>query len=346
MLDKIAPAIGNETLREVAELVEGCPLALKVIGQLHHIHRANLMPKLKKEVFTILDEASIQKQQFRIIMDIAFERLGILKNCGYILSLFPGSFDEQAGNAVVQKECMELYFKHSLLNEYSFAYNYHYRLHRLIKEYLQEKISIHENTTFIIKFRDYFESLLLKYTQSQENDKAKYSLSLELYNLHYLKELLSTDTHLSSKEVAVLGLLSDMDFVQFQQLNRYYVSYIVNVHEVCPLLNNLKLCGKMYSTVVRHLYRICKCETIWGYFQNFFVSPCMEYFVARYLCDLDSVHLSQEDIDMIILGSHCHEGYTCNHLTHSNSYNNNIFHVITVSLSLILVGIIMNHLYD
>ena len=31
MLDKIAPAIDNETLRTAAELVEGCPLALKVI---------------------------------------------------------------------------------------------------------------------------------------------------------------------------------------------------------------------------------------------------------------------------------------------------------------------------
>ena len=32
MLDKIAPAIDNETLQTAAELVEGCPLALKVIG--------------------------------------------------------------------------------------------------------------------------------------------------------------------------------------------------------------------------------------------------------------------------------------------------------------------------
>ena len=82
MLDKIAPAIDNETLREVAELVEGCPLALKVIGQLLHIHGAKLMPKLKKEVINLLDEASLQKQRFRIIMDVAFERLGVIKDCG------------------------------------------------------------------------------------------------------------------------------------------------------------------------------------------------------------------------------------------------------------------------
>ena len=115
MLDKIAPAIDNETLREVAELVEGCPLALKVIGQLLHIHGAKLMPKLKEKSITLLDEASIPKQRFRMIMEVAFERLGILKDCGYVLSLFPGSFDEQAATAIIQKECLELYFRHSFI---------------------------------------------------------------------------------------------------------------------------------------------------------------------------------------------------------------------------------------
>ena len=101
ILDKIAPAIDNESLWAAAELVEGCPLALKVIGQLLHIHGVKLMSKLKKEVvITILDNASIPKQRFHIIMDVAFERLGILKDYGYILSLFPGPFDEQAGTAI------------------------------------------------------------------------------------------------------------------------------------------------------------------------------------------------------------------------------------------------------
>ena len=336
MLDKIAPATDNETLREVAKVVEGCPLALKVIGQLLHIYGAKLMPKLKEEVMKILDGASIPKQRFRAIMDVAFDRLGILKDCGYVLSLFPGSFNEQAGTAIVETECLELYFKHSLLNEYSFAYKYRFKIHRLIKEYLQEKISIGDNTTFIIRFRAYFESLLLTHAMNHGNDKSEtenYSLSLELHNLHYLKELLLTDMHLSSKELAVLGLISNIDLVQFEQLKRYYAFYIVNVQEVCPLLNNQKLCGKIYSTVVSHLYRICKCETIWAYLQNFFASPCMKYFqckVATYLHDLDAfhvLHLSQDESSYIdiILGSHCNEGYRIdivmkNHFVYNNEF--------------------------
>ena len=116
----------------------------------------------------------------------------------------------------------------------------------------------------MIKFQAYFKSWLLDHAMSQENDKLeteKYSLSFELHNLNYLKELLLTNMHLSPKELAVLGLLSDMDLIQFEQLHRYYAIYILNVQEICPLLNNQKLCGKMYSTVVRHLYQKCKCET-------------------------------------------------------------------------------------
>ena len=161
LLDKLAPAIDNKSLTTVAELVEGCPLALKVIGQLLHIHGVKVIYKLKKELLAILDKASIPGQRFRVIMDVAFSRLGILKECRYMLSLFPGSFDERAGSAIVQDDCLEVYLKHSLLNDYSLVVNYRYKMHKLIKEYLQEKFSISENIMFIKRFRKYFETLLL-----------------------------------------------------------------------------------------------------------------------------------------------------------------------------------------
>ena len=39
--NKKAPAIDDETLKVAADLVEGCPLALKVIGQLLHMYLWN-----------------------------------------------------------------------------------------------------------------------------------------------------------------------------------------------------------------------------------------------------------------------------------------------------------------
>ena len=196
-----------------------------------------------------------------------------------------------------------------------------------------------QSTTFIIEFRAYFESLLLKHVMSQDDKSGteKYSLSLELHNLNYLKELLlTTNMHLSSKELAVLGLLSDIDIIQFEQLHRYYAFYIENVNEVCPLLNNLKLCGQMYSTVVRHLYQKFKCATIWAYLQNFVKSPCMEYFqckVAHHLHDLESyygvMHLSQDELSYInIRGWYCYERYRIDGMMRNLTISNACFTLI------------------
>ena len=46
LLDEIAPALNDESLMAVAELFEGCPLALKVIGQLLHGYGVQLIQRL------------------------------------------------------------------------------------------------------------------------------------------------------------------------------------------------------------------------------------------------------------------------------------------------------------
>ena len=295
LLDKIAPAIDNESLREVAELVEGCPLALKIIGKLLDIHGDQLIHKLKKELLSMLDKVSRPEQRFHVILDVAFSRLGLLKDCGYTLSLFPGSFDESAGNAVVSKECLERYLKHSLLNDYYIASNYRYRMHRLIKEYLKEKISVSQNTTFITKFRKHFESLLLNYSLKQEIDFAdKYTLKLEEHNLYYFRNLLLDEIYLSPEELTVLILLFNIKSVQFKQLHKYYPLYIENIRKVCPiLLPNIQLCGHVYTNIVRHImYGNSSCT------MKFFQCE-----VIRYLKDLhrhEASSLSVNESDYII----------------------------------------------
>ena len=321
LLDKLAPAIDNESLTEVAELVEGCPLALKVVGQLLHIHGIQLIQKMKKELINILDRVSVYEQRFRVLMDIAFNRLGVLRDCGYVLSLFPGSFDESAGNTIVQEECLEIYLKHSLLNDYSLAFNYRYKMHRLIKDYLKEKVSIGEKRAFIKRFRKHFETLLLTLAKKQEiDDTEKYILSLEVHNLYYLRELLLIDMHSSPEELAVLAFLFDTGLMQLKQLHTHYTLYIKKVREVCLLLYP-KLCGKVYTNIVRHLYQKCKCETLMAYVQNFFISSCMEHFqceVVDYLQVLYTsgvLQLSDNEssyIDLVV-GLHCTRHYLTRH---------------------------------
>ena len=318
LLDKLAPAMDNESLTSVAELVEGCPLALKVIGQLLHIYGAPLINKVEKKLITVLDKPSVQEQRFRVIMDVAFNRLGDLKDCGYVLSLFPGSFDERAGDAIVQEECLETYLKHSLLNDYSLAFNYRYKMHRLIKEYLQEKMSLSANTNFVARFKKHFETMLLTYAIKQEIDDTEkyYVLSLESHNFNYLRELLLTDTHLSAEELAVLAFLFDIKFIQLEELHRYYALYIKNIREVCLLLTP-KLCGQMYKKIVKHMYQQCRCETFTAYIHNYCISPCMEHFQCEVVSVLQDLYTSgvlqlsnnESSYINLVVALHCNRGY-------------------------------------
>ena len=92
---------------------------------------------------TILDEASIPKQQFCTIVDVIFIRLGILKHGGYALSLFPGSFNKQAGTAVIQKDYLEsCHYKHCSLVDvlcliigHCIAYVYYSLYHALLNQF-------------------------------------------------------------------------------------------------------------------------------------------------------------------------------------------------------------------
>lgn len=343
LLDKIAPAIDNESLRAVAELVEGCPLALKVIGQLLHINGVQLIHKVRKELITILDKASVPEQRFRMIMDVAFNRLGILKDCGYMLSLFPGSFDERTGNAIVYNydnshdECLETFLKHSLLNDFYLAFNYRYKIHRLIKEYLQEKFSTRDNTTFVTRFKKHFVTLLLIHAIKQEiDDDEKYTLSLDLHNFDHLKKILMSDIHPSTKELAAMAFLFDIKLIQLEELYRYSALYIKNIREVHLYLNP-KLYGQLYTNIVKYLYQQCKCETLTAYIQNFIVSPCMEHFQCEVVTHLQSLYtfglfqLSDNESSFIdlIIGLHCSRGY------YSTSFISSVFLMFT---SLIKMG--------
>lgn len=105
LLEKLAPGIDHSHAKTVAELLGGYPLALKVVGQLLHTYGDLLTQKLKEQLeqnpIDVLDQASIRKQQFRAIMNVVLERLEELSECGYAVSLFPGSFSWVAGAAIL-----------------------------------------------------------------------------------------------------------------------------------------------------------------------------------------------------------------------------------------------------
>ena len=95
----------------------------------------------------MLDKVSDHRQQFGRMMDLVFSR--------------------EAGIAVLpSKECLEMFERHSLLDEYFLGYQHRYKMHRLIREYLRNKLDSIEEHLFQIGFYKYYTQFLFKYRRN------------------------------------------------------------------------------------------------------------------------------------------------------------------------------------
>ena len=284
----VMPVINSSYLVAVAELVEGYPLALKIVGKLLNLHGEKVVheihdikEELRKNPLNFLDKATIQKEKFRPVLDVAFARLGELKDCGYALGLFPGSFDKNAGMAVTSAKCFESYTQHSLLDEYYLAYNQRYQMHRLIREYVKEKVSNASMMTFNKNFGRYYQKFLLKFTMKANLNKYdEHSLSLETHNFDFLKNLLMQTKQKSSKQLAIIAFLVSENLLKIEELYDYFDLYMDKLGDVCRILRPTT-CGSFYSYAVKYLYQNCKCETLSEYMLNIFHSSCMNNFDCR-----------------------------------------------------------------
>lgn len=231
-------------------------------------------------------------------MEATSSRLEWLKDCTcmHSLSLFPGSFDKHAANAIIttsnteKQECnLEAYVRHSLLEEY-FVSRQRYKMHRLIREYLKQKVLISDKNVFARKLRAHFVNILLKYSTKQEFDSIEMQMiASEAHNFHYLKSMLMNANHMSAEELAALAFLTDVQpIVKIKELLKFYPTYTMKVNDICPLLNP-DLCRKLYLHTVKYLYKQCKCETLSEYLQNFFNSTCMEYFQCTTINTLNQI---------------------------------------------------------
>ena len=288
----VMPAIDTSYLEAVAELVEGNPLALKIVGKLLNLHGERVIQEiheikeeLKENPLNFLDKATIQKEKFRPVLDVAFARLGELKKCGYVLGLFPGSFDKNAGMAVTSANCFQSYTQHSLLDEYYLAYNQRYQMHRLIREYVKEKVSNTSVMTFNKDFGKYYQEFLLKFAiKTNLNKYDKHSLSIETHNFDFLKDLLMQTKQQSAKQLAIIAFLASENHLKLEELYDYFDLYMDKLSDICQILSPTT-CGTFYSYAVKYLYQKCKCETLSEYIimllVNIFHSSCINVFDCR-----------------------------------------------------------------
>ena len=160
------------------------------------------------------------------MIDLVLSKLEFKKKCGYSVSLFPGSFSRDAGAKILSKVCLELFEKHSLLEEYFFGNQHRYRMHRLIREHLKEKVNKSNNIKFQKRFCAYYIYFVLNHTWitmiEEEPDINQHELLAESTNLDSLEEMLVANSitnilDIPQEEAALIVLLSK-GFVQVEIL--------------------------------------------------------------------------------------------------------------------------------
>lgn len=295
LLELLSPRIARSHAEQVAALVEGCPLALKVVGKLLHKQEDMLTKSLELDLLNqpmrVLDKASTQKERFSAIMDMVYKQFSIsTQKCGYYLSLFNGSFEHQAGLTILPtslnpQQCFESYVEHSLLDKYFFAQVTLYKMHRLIREYLKNKGGYSENyyyyhdfqENFCIYFTDYILSYSLLMKESNITEIDQYVYSSQPHNIHnFLNILLSRDKY-RTKELVVLFFAVGENLISVNSIKPHFHSLISNVNETCVYVS-AERCGKLFSFITKELYQGCRCTTVKNYFLQILKSSCMDVF--------------------------------------------------------------------
>ena len=287
LLNELTPDIASNHMTVIAELLQGHPLALKITGSILHVYGKDSIPEMESELknrpINVLDKVDSHDygQNFSLMMDSILNQLEFFRECGYTVSLFPGSFSKEAGREILSSiKCLEMLEKHSLLDEYYLGYQHWYKMHRLIREYLHEKVEHNDKILFVEQFCKYYIQFLLRYAKENElNDIDEHILSSESKNIDLLEEsLLSTmQRNFSARELAVLAFLLSKDHTQMEKLQSMFKLYLKTLDQVCQLLDPA-ICGGLISDIVKHFYFICKCDTITKFFQKVLEDPCTDIF--------------------------------------------------------------------
>ncbi len=119
----------NEEVEIIAAMVGHCPLALKVIAVvLNEVKSVSpLMKELTKGtvLLTISPEDLQANERFAVVMDIAWSHLpDNMRNCAKLIAMFPRSFGEEAGEAILKgcgqtgQVCLQSLERRSLIHRY------------------------------------------------------------------------------------------------------------------------------------------------------------------------------------------------------------------------------------
>ena len=294
LLRKLAPDIAGSQLSTIAELLQGCPLALKVVGNILHIHGQEIIQELENELeqqpLDVLDKVSDQRQRFRHIMDLIFSKLSFLR-CGYIISFFPGSFSKVAGVAILRSiKCLEMYERHSLLDGYFLGHQHRYKMHRLIREYFRSKAAMEENE-FQSRFCEYYTQFLLQYAiqvQSKLDVIDKHVLESESKNIHLFEHILLSDPtrKYSIEQLAVAGYLVFKGYItDTKSLHNMFKQYLMKMQLIKGKVYDV-VGGEVIAFIVKYFYAKCKCKSFADYIKKCYTDNYMYSCIDIFSCEV------------------------------------------------------------
>ena len=180
LLQLFAPIVTLNDSRMINELVDGIPLALKIVGSLVSITRPpNLIIKeLQQNLIQTLTPEDIrpETQKLRPVLRLSFNYLhSDTQECALYLSHFPGSFSQEAALHILSNctnststGCMRNLTDSSLLDLYFYAGQNRYQFHKLIKEFLID-IKYHDNQILDASMIRFNSSFVLYYAQLLHN---------------------------------------------------------------------------------------------------------------------------------------------------------------------------------
>lgn len=196
---------------------------------------------------------------------------------------FPGSFDEDAGEVILEScgvegsQCLKTLEGRSLIDHYVLGNEVRYRLHRLIREYFRVHISKPSDIElFNTSFRRYYPAIILELCcKGQINDVLIHKLEVENQNLEYLFSLLCnrSDSVLQDEDVAVLGFYAYREDNLTLCVPAWTIlnHLILNRHNYSDLLDTTlydsftsKLLFISYQEGCNHLYNYehCRCTDL------------------------------------------------------------------------------------
>ena len=280
LLKSVVPSIDKGQSEKLLALLGGCPLTLKVAG--------NLLEQTPQHVDTIVNEIetrqlnrlSSQRMQFVHLVSIVYEYLPpSLRPCGHYFHLFPGSFDKVSGQNIMTalkcEDAMEEFVERSLLDDYEYGGENRIKMPALVEEYFKEynqsrgngRSNIFDKKEFKKKFSAYYVDLIaldIMYPfKLWSPDEYNWKFAVDSHNIHLLTTIIFTHrvpnaVAMHPEELTALVPLTLQGWIPFHRILSHYHLYrqfMIELRPVCKFLPGSR-CTNFYAQLISDIYHL------------------------------------------------------------------------------------------